>query len=132
MILPLIIGPFTASFSSASARVSTSLFPFSFSVSFSFGSGVTASEGNHRHVIEAASQQTATYIPQTIVLGALSLLFVARLATNVALVRRSRRRREDERRQRLVIVSDQHGNRTVRRTDQNNGAEGRRVQPPET
>jgi len=113
--------------------VSTSFLPFSFSVSFTFGPGVPLSfEHHHQQRVQSnVHEETETYIPQTLVVGAFFAVFLARVVGNLFREMQERRRRlEPRRRQAALAAEEPNGPGIVTEVNDEDGEEGRPAERP--
>jgi len=74
------------------------------SVSVSFGSA-PSTFNRQREQIPQRDSSSATYLPQTLVLGMFLIIFGAQIAVNMAQVRRAQRRRLGEGVRRTIVVN---------------------------
>lgn len=75
------------------------------SVSVSFGSAPSTFDRQRERIPPQRDSSSATYLPQTLVLGMFLIVFGAQIAVNMAQVRRVQRQRLGEGARRTIVVN---------------------------
>ncbi|KAE8351787.1 hypothetical protein BDV28DRAFT_13573 [Aspergillus coremiiformis] len=118
------MGPIASLIPFSFPRVSTYFTPFSLSFSITFGSAGLSIDNQQQSV---ERQNSATYVPQTLVIGIFLALFVAQLAANGFQILRSRRQGTMEDRQN--VQPEQETPRTLAGLQGEGEGEGRTLGP---